>query len=206
VATNQGLRGLSEDGRFRTDLFYRLSGVEIQVPPLRARRVDISILVAHFLERHQALRSISVSTSALDALKTYDWPGNVRELERVVERAVTLTTSNRIELADLPPRVTGAFVHVLEPSLHDDHTMRAWGSRYARLMLERCDNNKRRTCQALGISYHTLQAYLNYGQLAEVCEPSEDQAVPDSAPREQPEYHTDRSSGLVGEQGRRFLP
>ena len=206
VATNQGLRGLSEDGRFRTDLFYRLSGVEIHVPPLRARRGDIPILVEHFLERHRTLSNISVSASALDALKTYDWPGNVRELERVVERAVTLTTSTRIELTDLPTRVTGAFVGVLEPSLHENHTMRAWGSRYARLMLERCGNNKRRTCQALGISYHTLQAYLHYGHSAERDESSTQHAMRDPDRLSETECHEDRSSGLIGEQGRRFLP
>ena len=206
VATNQGLRGLTEDGRFRADLFYRLSGVEINVPPLRARRGDIPILVEHFLERHRTLRSIGVSASALDALKTYDWPGNVRELERVVERGVTLTTSIRIEPTDLPSRVTGAFVRVLEPSLHENHTMRAWGSRYARLMLERCGNNKRRTCLALGISYHTLQAYLTYGNSAESGEPSVHHAMRDPEPLNETEHSKDRSSGLVGEQGRRFIP
>ena len=162
VATNRSLRDLVADGRFRTDLYYRLSGVEIHVPPLRARREDIALLARHFLERHRAAREISLSDSAVDALLTYEWPGNVRELERVIERAVTLVTSRQITLEDLPPTVTGKYTAILDPSLRQADTMRAWGSRYARIVLDRCGNNKRRACQVLGISYHTLQAYLTY--------------------------------------------
>ena len=72
---------------------------------------------------------------------TYDWPGNVRELQRVIERAVTLSATGRIVPEDLPPRVTGEYAERLLPSLVRDDTMRAWGSRYARLVLDRCDNN-----------------------------------------------------------------
>ena len=168
VATNQSLKELVSAGRFRAGLFYRLSGVEIHVPPLRVRRGDIAILANHFLEQHRALGSTAFSDSAMDALSAHVWPGNVRELERVVERAVTLETSSRIMLEDLPPEVTGDFTRVLKPSLDADHTMRTWGSRYARLVLERCHNNKRQACRALGISYHTLQAYLTYNGAASV--------------------------------------
>ena len=78
AATNQHLSALVAAGRFRTDLFYRLSGVEIHVPPLRARRGDIALLVDHFLDHHRALRHVRVSRAAMEALVTYDWPGNVR--------------------------------------------------------------------------------------------------------------------------------
>ena len=87
---------------------------------------------------------------------------NVRELERVMERAVALAGSEFLELDDLPPGITGGFGEVLVPSLRSGDTMRAWGSRYARLVLERCQNNKRRACRELGISYHTLRAYLRF--------------------------------------------
>ena len=123
MATNQSLRELVEAGRFRADLFFRLSGVEIQVPPLRARRVDIALLTQHFLEQHRALREISLSSSAMDALLSYSWPGNVRELERAVERAVALASADTITLDDLPSRVTGDFTTILVPSIHDDDTM-----------------------------------------------------------------------------------
>jgi transcriptional regulator with PAS, ATPase and Fis domain len=86
----------------------------------------------------------------------------VRELERVIERAVALAGSTCLELDDLPPALLGGYTDVLAPSLERRDTMRAWGSRYARLVLERCGNNKRRACHELGISYHTLQAYLAF--------------------------------------------
>ncbi len=99
---------------------------------------------------------------AAEALLSYDWPGNVRELQRVIERAVTLTPGNVVGLSDLPPALTSEYAEVVYPSVACSDSMRAWGSRYAGLVLERCDQNKRRTCEVLGISYHTLQAYLRY--------------------------------------------
>ena len=95
-------------------------------------------------------------------MRLYHWPGNVRELERVIERAVALAESDRIELDDLPPQVRGEYAEVLAPSLARTDTMRAWGSRYARLVFERCGRNKRQACRLLDISYHTLQAYLRF--------------------------------------------
>lgn len=162
VATNQSLRGLVESGRFREDLYYRLAGVELRVPPLRRRRDDILELAEYFLARHHRFRRLSLSDGAAEALLSYDWPGNVRELQRVIERAVTLTPGNVVGLSDLPPALTREYAEVLYPSVARADSMRAWGSRYARLVLERCDQNKRRTCEVLGISYHTLQAYLRY--------------------------------------------
>jgi transcriptional regulator with PAS, ATPase and Fis domain len=162
VATNRPLAAMVEQGRFRLDLYYRVNGLDVQVPPLRARREDILELAHYFLDRHRTLKPLDLSTAAADALVTYDWPGNVRELERIIERAVALAGSDRLELDDLPPALLGGYVTTLVPSLKARDTMRAWGSRYARLVLERCDNNKRRASRELGISYHTLQAYLRY--------------------------------------------
>ena len=162
VATNRPLAGLVADGRFRTDLYYRLHGVEVLVPPLRDRREDVLELAQYFLERHRGVRSLRLSEAAMDALLAYQWPGNVRELERVMERAVALAGSDRLELDDLPPALLGGYQDFLEPSLSRRDTMREWGSRYARLVFERCGQNKRRACRELGISYHTLQAYLRY--------------------------------------------
>jgi transcriptional regulator with PAS, ATPase and Fis domain len=160
VATNKPLAGLVADGRFRMDLYYRLHGVEIQVPALRDRRGDVIELAQYFLERHRGLRAMQLSEAAVDALLAYHWPGNVRELERVMERAIALANSDRLEVSDLPPALLGGYEDIILPSLRRRDTMREWGSRYARLVLERCENNKRRACRELGISYHTLQAYL----------------------------------------------
>ena len=163
VATNQTLRSMVEAHRFRSDLFYRLSGVEIQVPPLRERRSDIPLLAAHFLCQHRGESERSLAPCAMDALSAYDWPGNVRELRRVIEHVLAFSGNRRIRVQDLPTTITGEYVRNLQPSLLRDDTMRAWGSRYARIVLDRCGNNKREACRVLGISYHTLQSYLRYG-------------------------------------------
>jgi transcriptional regulator with PAS, ATPase and Fis domain len=162
VATNRPLSELVDRGLFRADLYYRLSGVEIHVPPLRTRREDVAELTAYFLARHRQTRELSISDAALDALRIYDWPGNVRELERLIERAVALSESERIELDDLPAQVRGRYGEVLGPAIVAGDSLREWGSRYARLVYERCGHNKRLTCRRLGISYHTLAGYLRY--------------------------------------------
>src|SRR5204862_5233031 len=100
AATNHTLSDLVQRGRFRLDLFYRLHGVEIVVPPLRERREDILELAEYFLERHRDFRKLRLSQAASDALVAYRWPGNVRELERVIERAVALADSDRLQLDD----------------------------------------------------------------------------------------------------------
>jgi transcriptional regulator with PAS, ATPase and Fis domain len=162
AATNQSLINQAQRGAFRTDLFYRLSGVELHVPPLRNRRDDILELARHFLARHRLTRQLELSLDAADALLAYDWPGNVRELERLMEGVVALAQSDLIGLEDLPPRLRGKYAEILLPSLAHGDSLRAWGSRYARLVLARSGYNKRRACRALGISYHTLQAYLRH--------------------------------------------
>jgi DNA-binding NtrC family response regulator len=162
AATNRSLAALVERRLFRPDLFYRLSGVDVHVPPLRERRGDIVELARHFLERHRTLRPLRLSPAAAEALVAHDWPGNVRELERLIERAVALAESDVIELDDLPVGVRGSYGEALLPSLRRNDTMRAWGSRYARLVLDRCQGNKREACRVLDISYHTLISYLRY--------------------------------------------
>jgi transcriptional regulator with PAS, ATPase and Fis domain len=162
AATNKKLPALVHARLFRADLFYRLSGIEIHVPPLRERREDILELATHFLERHSHARRLTLSRAAGDALLTYDWPGNVRELERMMERTLALARHAIIGVEDLPIRLHDGYGDVLLPSMVRNDTLRAWGSRYVRLVLERSGRNKRKACRALGISYHTLQAYLRY--------------------------------------------
>jgi DNA-binding NtrC family response regulator len=161
AATNRALASLVEQRLFRPDLFYRLSGVDIHVPTLRERRPDILELARYFLERHRAARPLRLSAAASDALKAYDWPGNVRELERLMERAVALADREVIELDDLPAAVRGDYA-TIGPSLQRNDSLRAWASRYARLVLHRCGGNKREACRTLDISYHTLQSYLRF--------------------------------------------
>lgn len=89
-ATNQNLENLATEGRFRTDLFYRINVFPIESPPLRNRAEDIPFLVDHFLDRFSSGKKIEISSSALDILNNYPWPGNVRELANVMERACIL--------------------------------------------------------------------------------------------------------------------
>jgi transcriptional regulator with PAS, ATPase and Fis domain len=170
AATNRRLATLVERGFFRADLYYRLSGVDLRIPALRERRADVPLLAEHFLEAHRSTRPLRLSPSALDALVIHDWPGNVRELERLIERAVALAETDTIELDDLPPAVRGDYAEAILPSLRRNDTLRAWASRYARLILERCRGNKREACRVLGISYHTLQAYVRLPLLSERAE------------------------------------
>jgi transcriptional regulator with GAF, ATPase, and Fis domain len=108
AASNVDLERAAEEGRFRRDLFYRLSVFPITLPALRERREDIHPLVIHFLEHYKqrTARFVSgISKAALRALTSYDWPGNVRELENAVERAVIIATGRQIELDDLPAAI-----------------------------------------------------------------------------------------------------
>ena len=160
AATNRPLRDLVDRQLFRADLFYRLSGIDVRVPPLRERRDDILVLAGHFLLRHGAYRPLRLSPEAAGALVAYRWPGNVRELERAIEHAVTMTDSDVVELHALPGSVTGGFVEALGPSLDANETLRAWACRYVRVILERCGGNKTKASRVLGISKHTLKTYL----------------------------------------------
>lgn len=103
-ATNADLAGIVADGRFREDLLYRLNTVEIPLPPLRARRVDIPLLAEHFLtlqsERYDKVFD-GFSKEATQALLAHPWPGNVRELQHAVERAVLMAQGELIQAADL---------------------------------------------------------------------------------------------------------
>jgi two-component system nitrogen regulation response regulator NtrX len=162
AATNKNLEEEIEKGSFREDLYFRLAVIPIQVPPLRERPDDIIELAEYFLALHRDFRKLRLSQAACDALVMYRWPGNVRELQRVIEHAIALADGDALRLEDLPPSVLDGYAPALLPAFQSFDTMRAWGSRYARMVYERCDENKRRTCRELGISYHTLIAYLRY--------------------------------------------
>jgi two-component system NtrC family response regulator len=164
AATNRSLTGHVKSGNFRADLYYRLSGVELHVPPLRSRREDVPQLAQHVLARLGVARPPRLTPAAVDALMAFHWPGNVRQLERVLERAVALTTGSTIDVADLSPDVTAPYRNVVASAPDREETLRAWSGRYVRLVLERCSGNKRRACQVLDISYHTLQGYLGHGR------------------------------------------
>jgi DNA-binding NtrC family response regulator len=163
AATNRDLVAEIRRGAFREDLYYRLNVVTLQLPPLRERRGDIAPLASFFLRRYAVENGKAIDTidsAALEAMLAYDWPGNVRELENVVERAVVLCDSSRIEKMHLPPTVV--------PSDRRDAAPAVPGStiadleRYAILKtLEACGGSTSKAATVLGISPRKIQYKLH---------------------------------------------
>jgi DNA-binding NtrC family response regulator len=110
AATNRDLEHAVAEGTFRRDLYFRLNVLTLRIPPLRERRQDIPLLVAHFLERmgRESGTEKTISDEALKVLLNYDWPGNVRELENCLERSCAISSANEIQVRDLPTEVYSA--------------------------------------------------------------------------------------------------
>ncbi|MFN2529738.1 MAG: sigma-54-dependent transcriptional regulator [Pyrinomonadaceae bacterium] len=108
AATNRDLGRMVSAGTFREDLYYRVSVIPIELPPLRERAEDISELAVHFIDKFRGAsgRSLRISDPAMKLLEKYSWPGNVRELEHTIERAVALETTSTIEPERLPEKIT----------------------------------------------------------------------------------------------------
>ena len=107
AATNRDLESMVSEGRFREDLYYRLSVIPVFIPPLRERKEDIPILVQHFLERFKKEyeKEVVVSPEVMEAFLRYEWKGNVRELQNVLERMVILDRDGLLTVEDLPPEI-----------------------------------------------------------------------------------------------------
>jgi two-component system NtrC family response regulator len=106
AATNRDIERAVKDGKFREDIYYRLSVITLHMPPLRERKEDIPILAEHFLKKYNKSEPVTLSPDTLEALKAYGWPGNVRELENVIQRASVLRRGNEITRAELPDKLT----------------------------------------------------------------------------------------------------
>jgi two-component system, NtrC family, response regulator AtoC len=155
AATNKDLDALVASGKFREDLFYRLSVVTIVVPPLRERREDIPALASHFLKSYAIASGRApsgISPEAIALLFQHDWPGNVRELAHVIERAVALTSNPILLPEDLPAKLLGAAPPPVEPALSLREVVAAHISR----VLRQTRWNKKLTAQLLGIHRRTL--------------------------------------------------
>lgn len=107
AATNENLEEKIRSGKFREDLYYRLSVIPLEIPPLRNRIEDIPLLVSHFLDlfNKENSRNVDISSQVVESLKKYSWPGNVRELENLLKRLATLCENNIIKIEDLPPSI-----------------------------------------------------------------------------------------------------
>jgi len=160
AATNRDITAESFEGRFREDLYYRLSVIQIKLPPLRERHGDITLLADHFLKRYCdefGKKGRRFSAEAIKLLEFHDWPGNVRELENKIQRAVIMSETSRLEAEDLgfvngalsSPRLQkgGATLRDARDKAERDMVLAA---------IAKNRNNMARAAQALGVSRPTL--------------------------------------------------
>jgi DNA-binding NtrC family response regulator len=159
AATNRDLQPLIEDGRFRPDLFYRLSVFCIPLPPLRERREDVPLLAEHFVRKFSlamSKRVQRVAPEAMQALQQYDWPGNVRELENAVERAMVVAQEPELRAQD--------FLLHARADAADPRTLEEVERAHILQVMERCSGNQTRAAGVLDIDRVTLHNKLKrYG-------------------------------------------
>ena len=162
AATNRDLLHMVEEKRFREDLYYRLNVLSIELPALRERRTDVTVLIDYFVKKHTrgTPRKITINTDARRLLEDYAYPGNVRQLESALERAILLCENDTVTLEDLPPEMTqmtsaaSADLFKLPPEgvnfeeVERSLIMQAMG---------RTDNNITKSAKLLGLTFRTLQ-------------------------------------------------
>jgi two-component system, NtrC family, response regulator HydG len=160
ASTHQDLPALVKAGRFREDLYFRLNVLSVPVPPLRDRREDIPMLVAHFLAeactRAPSSPVRTVGPRALRALTEQPWPGNVRELANSIERAVVLGVDSMIDEAQLAPAASAGSVPVWPFQSDAPWTLQHLNRVYSEWVLAQAGGNKHRAAQILGIDLSTL--------------------------------------------------
>ena len=155
-ATNGNLQAKIEDGSFREEFFYRINVLQIQLPPLRQRIIDIPLLVDHFLKYfcERERKTLSVSETALDIFSKYSWPGNVRELRNVMERAVVLAQDDRIEVKHLEKHLR--WLKDDHPKVREIIPLKELEKQAISSALEVCDGNISKVARKLGISRKAL--------------------------------------------------
>jgi two-component system response regulator PilR (NtrC family) len=172
AATNRELEKEIAEGRFREDLYYRLSVIPVHLPPLRERREDIPLLTRSFLERFRKTMDKpiqGIAPEALRLLEAYDWPGNVRELENTVERAVALESGKTISVNVLPEKISqfyqsrhaaaprGGSGLVPEEGAEFERILLETERDYLLAALERAGGVHKRAAKLLGISYDSFR-------------------------------------------------
>jgi DNA-binding NtrC family response regulator len=158
AATNVELERAVADGKFRQDLFYRLSVVVIRVPPLRERRADIPLLIDAFLRDacSRANCERQLSPAALERLVSQTWTGNVRELENTIERLVLFSPGTTIDVPDLPPGLGGRAPAIEDALFEGLPTLDTVERRYLLHVLDSVKGNRTRAAEVLGIDRRTL--------------------------------------------------
>ncbi|MBW2652542.1 MAG: sigma-54-dependent Fis family transcriptional regulator, partial [Deltaproteobacteria bacterium] len=163
AATNQDIESALEEGTFRKDLYYRLNTLTIDIPPLRERKEDISLLADHFLSMYSKVHKkkvSSISLKVIEQLINYSWPGNVRELEKVIERGVVLAKGSMIHTEQISEEIR----KVESASEHQDfmrHTLsesvEILETKMIKDILDKSSGNRKKAAKMLGISLRSLQ-------------------------------------------------
>ncbi|HVD96843.1 MAG TPA: sigma-54 dependent transcriptional regulator [Cytophagaceae bacterium] len=155
VATNKSLKEEVKKGNFREDLYFRLFGLPIELPPLRERKNDILILAKYFLEnfcRENEIEEKILSPEAQKKLLNYDYPGNIRELKASVELAIVMSNHNQIGAEDILLSTNDALTQVI----HEEYTLREYDIRILNTYLKKYDNNINLVAEKLDISPSTI--------------------------------------------------
>lgn len=158
-ATHKDLPAAVRDGRFREDLFYRLSVIPIDIPPLRHRKEDIPLLANYFLEKYSAANNSKVkgfTPAAMEKLINARWDGNVREIENLVERLVVLANKEFIDIEDLPMVDSKNVDDFYGQAIADFPTIEQLEKRYIEYILKKTGGRKEKASQILGINRRTL--------------------------------------------------
>ena len=167
AATNENLADTVREGKFREDLFYRLSVVPIHLPPLRERKEDIPLLVNHFIQKYnkRVKKNIrSVSAKVMEALMQYDWPGNIRELENTIERGIVLSKEEEIELGNLMYQGINVNHGYWNSAEGKYRTLEQIEKEHIKVVLQSQSGNKSKTAEIMGIDRKTLWAKIKkYG-------------------------------------------
>ncbi len=193
AATNVDLRDRIQSGRFRQDLFYRLSVVEVALPALRERSEDIPLLAYHFLQKHaESSRSEvkRISPEALKSLQSRDWPGNVRELENAIQHAIVFCRGTTIVPADLPqaaagesgerPRLSGTARADLPYRTAKERAVEDFEHEYFNALLARTHGNVSEAARQAGLDRSNFRRALRRAKIR--VRPGQDEAAPDSGP------------------------
>lgn len=194
-ASNASLREMAAAGQFRPDLFYRLSVIALELPPLRERGGDVDVLVAHFLRSAASETGpvFRLTREVAAALRSYSFPGNVRELENAIRRAIALCPNEVITLDCLPPEIVAATGNHQESDAYRDErtiisdrpTIDELQRRYLQLVLDENQGKKRRAAAILGLDRRTVQRLVAKYRLPAA---SDDEAEAENSDTETPEH------------------
>jgi DNA-binding NtrC family response regulator len=177
-ATNRNLEKMMNEGGFRSDLFFRLSVVSVNMPPLRDRSEDVPLLAEYFLKMFAKIHSKKIqglSPAYLSALATHGWPGNVRELQNVIERSLVLSNGEKyLAVRDLPPALQGLIITEEVPGGPFQQSVQSYKRELVRSALRMHNGNKLRAARELGISRCYLHRLLNQLKITEFSEDAVD--------------------------------